>query len=318
MRSLRRLGGIVGVGIFLWILSQQDLTTLGQMLAHFHWRFGLILLFYGVIFGLDTLGWSFALNGPSRSRVRWDDLLRARLVGEAVNYVTPMAWIGGEPIKALLLARRHGVPLADGMASVVVAKTTFTLAMLLFILTGLAVAMATEPIPPPLAGWVGIIFPVLCGLLALFLTVQFIRPFSRGLKFFERFFPRGWARAGQRLEEWDEAITKFYRGSPKALFWSIAFAFLGWMAGVVEVYLILTFLGIPVSWATAWTIESLWVLLRSGAFLIPAGLGANEGFAIVICATLGINAVTALALGLIRRARELTWVGLGLVEFSRE
>ncbi|MBI1953733.1 MAG: flippase-like domain-containing protein [Candidatus Omnitrophica bacterium] len=318
MRWVRGLGWVIGIGLFGWILSQQDLPSLKGLLARFQWRFAPILLFYAVIFGLDTLGWKFALSHPSRSRIRWDRLFRARLAGEAVNYVTPAASIGGEPVKALLLQRREGVPLADGVASVVVAKTTFAAAMILFILTGLAVAARGGPMPDALSRWVGVILPVLLVLMALFLAVQFVRPFSRGLALFKRLAPGRFTGWTGKIEAWDRLILEFYRDSPRALASSVFFHFLGWMAGVVEVYMILRFLGVAVSWSTAWTIEALWVCLKSGAFMIPAGLGANEGFAILICAASGIQAIPALGLSLVRRVRELVWMGLGLVEFARD
>ncbi len=51
--------------------------------------------------------------------------------------------------------------------------------------------------------------------------------------------------------------------------------------------------------------------------MIPASLGASEGILLLICAGMGISAVSGLALALVRRARELVWTGLGLLEFSR-
>lgn len=318
--SFLRVGGfLVGAGLFLFVLNRADLPAVWQLLRqNFHWQFAVILLFYGVIFGLDTFGWRYTLNPQAISRVRWDRLFRARLAGEAVNYVTPAAWIGGEPVKAMLLSRRHGVPMADGIASVVVAKTTFTFSMLLFILTGLVVALLTQKVQGSLFSWVWTVLPVLTVLLALFLVVQFFHPFRRMAGLFERIAPRWFQSLEAKVQEWDHAIVGFYRRSPKALLYSLGFHFLGWMAGAVEVYLILRFLKLPVSWATAWSIEALWVLLKSGAFLIPASLGASEGVALLICMGLGVGAVSGLTMALIRRARELVWVGLGLLEFSRE
>ena len=318
MKVLRWLGLFLGIGLFLWVLRVSDLAAVWGQIRVLQWRFGLVLLFYIVIFGLDTLGWQFVLRQHSDSPIRWDRLFRARLAGEAVNYVTPTAWVGGEPVKAALLSRRYGVPISDGMASVVLAKTTFTFSMLLFILVGLAVALATHQVPPALMRWVWFVLPSLSGLLGLFLLVQFLKPFQRVSSMIGRVLPGWFGRLGSKVQEWDGAIVSFYRRSPASVFWSLSFNFLGWMAGVAEVYLILSLLKIPVSWTTAFSIEALWVLLRSGAFLIPASLGASEGFVLLICGSLGVGAVSGLALGLIRRAREITWMGLGLLEFSRE
>lgn len=317
MSRLKWVGGLIGVGFFLWILRHADLPIVWSHVRGLQWRFGLVLLWYAVIFGLDTLGWRAALSPASQRRVRWNELFRTRLAGEALNYVTPTAWVGGEPVKAYLLSKRYGVSLTDGMASVVIAKTTLTLSMLLFIVTGLLVTIATQPLPLAIWRWVWIILPILTGLVTLFVLAQFVRPFGRGAGAMGRWAPRWLQAIPQKLHEWDQALVTFYRQSPRQLAWSLACHLLGWLAGVVEVYLILRCLQVPVSVATAWSIEALWLLLKTGAFMIPASLGASEAIVSVVCAGLGFSTAVGLALGLVRRARELLWVGLGLIEYGR-
>ena len=57
-------------------------------------------------------------------------LFMAKLAGEAVNQITPLANIGGEPLKAYLL--KHQAPTSRGLASVVINKTAQVLTGLLF------------------------------------------------------------------------------------------------------------------------------------------------------------------------------------------
>lgn len=316
MIRLRTIGFLIGLFLFGWILSSADLKSVWQQIRGIPgWRLTILLSFYGVIFGLDTLGWQCALN--RQRKIHFHRLFRTRLAGEAMNYVTPMVPIGGEPVKAYFLSRRYGIPLSEGVTSVVVAKTTFSFSMLLFVVTGLLVTWATQPLSSSLLKWVWVTLPVLTVLLALFLLLQFLQPFRKSALFLQGWGPFGLKKLAAKVRHWDKAVTTFYRQSPKAVFLSLGFHFLGWMAGVLEVYLILRFLQIPISLARAWSIESLWVLLKSGAFLIPGTLGASEGFSLLICVALGINAVSALGLALIRRARELLWMGWGLIEFAR-
>ena len=233
MKRMKWVGFLVGFGLLGWVLRSADLRAVWQQVTSLHWRFLVIVLFYAVIFGLDTLGWQFALTPASQARVRWDRLFRVRLAGEAINYVTPTAWVGGEPVKAYLLSQRYGVPMADGMASVVIAKTTFSFSMLLFILGGLLVTAVARPIPPSLARWAWITLPALAILLLLFLATQFLRPFGRGASMVRRIAP-GWLRSlGAKLHEWDRAIVALYRQAPQRIFWSLGFHLLGWLAGVV-------------------------------------------------------------------------------------
>ena len=85
---------------------------------------------------LDAYGWRLTL-GPYANAVAFWKLLAVRTAGEVVNMTTPTAYVGGEPLKAYLL-KRYGVPMVDGLASVVIAKTTMTIAQIIFILIGLA------------------------------------------------------------------------------------------------------------------------------------------------------------------------------------
>jgi len=87
----------------------------------------------------DALGWRYTL-GRHADKIRFDRLFVTRMAGEAVNYTTPGMYLGGEPMKAYLLSR-HQVPLVDGMASVVTAKTTMTLAEILFIMIGIGLSV---------------------------------------------------------------------------------------------------------------------------------------------------------------------------------
>jgi len=148
------------------------------------------------------------------------------------------------------------------------------------------------------------------------LLIQFLKPFHRSSQAVKRWLPAWVERLEDKLMGWDQAIVALYKKSPGAILASLGFHFLGWVAGAVEVYLIMRFLQIPGSFMTAVSLEALWVLLRSGAFMIPGTLGASEGAILLICSAFGIHAVPGLALGLIRRARELTWMGLGLAEFG--
>ncbi len=288
------------------------------MLLEFRWRFFFVFLFYALIFGLDTWGWKYALHPDERSKVSWINLFRARLAGEAVNYVTPAASVGGEPVKAVILSKRYGVPMPEGMASVVVAKTTMALSMLFFSLAGIVLASISYPLPGLLKRWLGGVMVVLSGSLALFILAQFLKPFQRGSRAFSWIHPRWFDSLQAKMQSWDGAILRLYRQSPGSIFRSLLFHFLGWLAGAAEVFFVFKLLHFPISIPAAFCLEALWVLLRSGAFMIPASLGASEGFMVLVCSGLGISSVAGLAVGLIRRVREMAWMGLGLLEFSRD
>ena len=310
MRLLRLLLLLLGLGVLVALVLAHDPAAIFGSIARLSWRLAVLLVFpMAPVMVCDTLGWRFAFL---RDRVPFGVLLTTRLAGEAFNAVTPTAALGGEVVKAWLL-RAHA-PLDESVPSVIIAKTTITLAQGLFLLLGVGLAALTLAGAPLLAAmeW-------LLGLEVLALGV-FIVMQTRGLV--------GWsarvlARLGLRRLEGggavarvDAALAEFYRRRPRRLALSIAFHLVAWLLGSLEAWLILFFLGAPVSLVTATVIEAFGTGIRFATFLVPASLGAQEGGFAVTFLALGLSTAEGVAFGLVRRIRELVWVAIGLLLFA--
>jgi hypothetical protein len=72
---------------------------------------------------------------------------------------------------------------------------------------------------------------------------------------------------------------------------------------------VLRFAGASLGFATVLVIESLLYAARSVAFAVPNAVGVQEGAYILLGASFGLTPETALALSLLKRARDLT-IGL--------
>jgi len=311
MKLLRVLLLALGV-VFLGVLvATNDPAAILAAITGLSWRLAVVAVFpFVLVTTFDTLGWRYAFL---RDRVPFRRLLAMRIAGEAFNLTTPTASLGGEAIKAWLL-RRH-VSLDEAVLSVVVAKTTITLAQGLFLLLGVVVAwMAGLPNSSLLHGMMWLLT------LEVLALVGFVVAQMRGL-----FGPvqRWLARIGLRLARHtetgarvDRGLVRFYREEPRRLMLSIAFHFVAWLLGVVEAFLALRFLGVPVSLTTATIIEAFGTAVRFATFLVPASVGAQEGGYVVTFVALGLPASTAVAFGLARRAREILWIVVGFVIFA--
>ncbi|MBI4593631.1 MAG: hypothetical protein HY728_05400, partial [Candidatus Rokubacteria bacterium] len=84
----------------------------------------------------------------------------------------------------------------------------------------------------------------------------------------------------------------------------------------VEAYVILNLLHVPVSLVGATIIEAFGTGVRFATFLVPASLGAVEGGHVAAAVALGFGAAQGLSFSLVRRLREATWVGIGLVALA--
>ncbi|MBT6050134.1 MAG: hypothetical protein HOG49_25340, partial [Candidatus Scalindua sp.] len=95
------------------------------------------------------------------------------------------------------------------------------------------------------------------------------------------------------------------------------YCFLGYMAGMIEAFLILYFLDIPVDTVSIYIIESLATVAKGITSFIPGSVGGQEGGIIAIFVSLKLSAGVALTFGILRRFRELLWTGAGLLVLSK-
>ena len=92
----------------------------------------------------------------------------------------------------------------------------------------------------------------------------------------------------KKLELLDQGISFFYRQHTPKVVLSIFYAFVGWLVGLIELYVTLYFLGYKLSLVDLWVIEALTQLVRNGSFFIPLSIGALEGGFLLIFTAMGM------------------------------
>lgn len=309
---LVRLGLLVcGAALFLWLLATIGPGSVVQAFADLSWRFLIILVFpFGLTTLLDTLGWRYAFR---RDTVPFRGLLAARVAGEAFNLTTPTASMGGEAVKAWLV--RPWAPLTEGLPSVIVAKTTITIGQALFVVVGLVAAHTALPSDSLIVRGMEWLLVVQVLAVGGFVVVQAGGALRGSTRWLQKL---GWL-SGSRVEsvtQVNDELAHFYRREPRRLALSILFHFLAWLIGALEPWLILRWIGLPVSLAEATAIEAFSSGIRFAAFLVPGYLGALEAGHVAIFAALGLGAPAGLSFTLIRRVREAAWAGLGFLALA--
>jgi putative membrane protein len=81
--------------------------------------------------------------------------------------------------------------------------------------------------------------------------------------------------------------------------------FIGWTLSGLEVALPLWLMGKPVWIGAGIAIDCLIATMRSAAFMVPGGIGVQEGAYVVACGLFGIDPQVAIALSLLRRGRDI-------------
>jgi len=309
--TVERLFFATGIVLFVGLIVHIGPDVLLRDLSLVGGGFALIFGQELFAFLFNTLGWRYAIR-PGRRRVGLVDLFAMRMAGDAVNYVTPSASIGGEFVKARLLRRR--IALTDAMGSVSLAAINQFLSQIVFIVASVPffAAHALTPAITDLAfGVAGLVVLVCAALVYLGRrrnAFRQIRAFLVKRGWFEH-----WTRHEDGWRELDENIFGSFRRHPVDNALSILFFTLGWGMGVVEIYLILYFLRIPAGWSSAIAIEGLSILVDLSFFYVPAKIGTQEGGKYLIFLLLGLNPASGFVLGVVRRLREIAWDLLGLV-----
>lgn len=303
MRVVRLVLLVAGLASVGYLIAVTGLETLLVPVRTLSWRVLVVIAVpYAVVTALHALGWRFAFTRA----VPIGTLFSVRLAGEALNVTT--ASVGGEPVKVYLLRKR--VPVIEAAATVVVDKTTITAAQGIFLALGLGLAWVAQRLPATLleaATWLLVIEILAVG---GFVLVQLAGVFRRASRILNRL---GLPLNEEQLGHIDHALASFYRRRPARLSAAILCHLLGWIAGSLEVYLLLGWLGVPASVSDAILIEALGTAVAFVAFMVPARLGAFEGGHMVIFDALGLGAGLGLSLALIRRLRVVLWCVIGVL-----
>jgi putative membrane protein len=303
---------LLGLLCFTFVVYQSGPREIAAQIAELGPWIVLAFLPYVLVYSFDALGWWVTI--PGHRRVGLHKTFAVRMAGEAVNYITPSAYLGGEPVKAHLLGR-YGIPFSDGIASAVISKTCMISAQILFVILGLLVALSIWKVKGEVF-W-GIIVSItigalLCGSLFLLQLRGLFMGFISVLQKL-RIRPKFIAKREEKIRKLDRTISGFYSEKPRHFGLSIFFYFLGWALQTFEVYVLLRLLDVPIDLKLAFAIESLSTMAKGAGFFIPGSLGAQEGGIVLLFASFDMSTPVAATYSIVRRLREILWIGIGMV-----
>jgi putative membrane protein len=307
-RALRLSGLLLGVAIVGWLLARTDVAALLDVFPRIAWGFAAILAVRAATIVTDCAAWRCLLPVAERPPLRV--MLALRWIGESINTTLPVAQIGGDVVRARLLQQHLLVP-ARGAASGAVDFCLSLLAQILFTLLGFVLlarlSVAAEWWP------VAVSAALIPGFAFISWEVLMRRRFLGAL---ERLALRlGWRRSAVALQALAAALSLIAEGRA-AIAASLSLHLVSWVGHAAELWLTLYLMGAPTSFAEATMLESLSLGARSAAFLVPSGWGAQEAALVGLAGLTGLSADTALAVALVKRAREFA-VGLpGLVAWA--
>jgi len=297
----------LGTALFVALLAWQGFGAVAASLGHAGWGLLIVAAFHLLPLAIDAAAIGVLLDPgrPSnRTTLTMPALLAARWIGESVNSLLPAGQLGGPVVMVRQLAQR-GAALTDAAAAIAVNTTMMAFTQVVFAIVGLAAfAVAEHGVAHGLRVPAAVAIAFLLLSTIGFYAAQRRRMFGNVLRFVSKTFGRDWSGLTARADAIDAAVHALY-GARRKIAATCAWSLFGWFVGTGEVWLALDFLGHPVGLVDALFLESAGQAIRGAAFAIPGSLGAQEGGFLLLAPLVGLPLDVALALSLVKRAREL-------------
>lgn len=293
------LATVLGIAATAWAIRSVGLAALFGVVGRMGpWGFLLYVATTLPSFGALGLAWAGGMRGPLRAVGAF---VRARAVREAASDLLPFSQFGGLVLGTETLVAQ-GIDRTRAYAATIVDLSTEMMAQLALTLFGLWVFVALLSGIDDSARLRDIALVGVAGMAGLMLAFLFLqRPALRlaaGLA--GRLLPA----AGDAIEAVRAELAAFGE-RPAALLAPFFWNLVAWLLTILSSWAALALLGarLPLLHVTA--LETLIFALRSGAFLVPGALGVQEAGYVLLAPAFGLDRDSALALSLVKRARDL-------------
>jgi glycosyltransferase 2 family protein len=301
MKAVPLIAALAGIAVMAALIAVFGASGVLRSLVAIGWKgFTAICLIQLMLIAAMGFAWRGLVPGAQTRPFLW-----ARLVRDAGSEVLPLSPVGGCVLGARALSLA-GISASIAAASTIVDLTIEFFAKLAYTALGLVLLVSLRPGSE-------IALPLIGGLAAAGLAAAgFVLAQQHSFRLFDRLagiLGRGWAeRIAAGSAALHAALRRTYQH--KLGLWTGFFLHLAcWIAGALEAWIALRLAGAALPFRTVLVIESLVYAVRTFAFAIPNAVGVQEGAYILIGGSFGLAPEMALALSLLKRARDLT-IGL--------
>jgi uncharacterized protein (TIRG00374 family) len=317
-RKLQLAVFAAGLAIFAILVYRAGVPGLIHSLKAARWALLPAVLAWGAVYACNTVAWRLLIdNGPPPGlpSIPFGRAYAITVSSFALNYVTPMISLGGEPFRVAAAAEYLGGRRAA--SSVVSFRIVHTLGQLLFWLTAIPIAYVVVP-----KSWrMTVALIVLC-LALLGITILLLGLFRHG--FVEKALDvlhriPGFRRLANKIEPRraslvaiDDRMADLYAHHRRRLLSAIAIEYIGRAIAMLEYFFIARALGLDVDYGTAFAIGAFSQLVSNMTFFIPFDIGTKEGGLFLIFSALHLPADMGVDTAIVSRLREMVWIALGL------
>lgn len=313
--------GMVAIVIMLCTFDM-SYTELWERVRHAGYWFWAVLLLWLPIYMLNAWSWHLIINdGRDGHKLGFWRVFKYTVTGYALNYVTPVGVLGGEPYRIMELTPYVGAAKASSSVILYAMMHIFShfcfwaFSIILFLVLYFDI----------LTWGLSIILLLMTAFCALGIYF-FMLGYRNGLALRALVFFGHWPLIGKHIRVFaeknaddvrkvDQQIAELHAQRPLTFYLSLFLEFLARIVGCLEVLFILYMLPEnehTVSFFDCIIMQAFMSLFANLMFFIPLEMGTREGGFAMITGCLRMNQANGVLTGLVTRLRELLWIAIGL------
>ncbi|MCD8318925.1 MAG: flippase-like domain-containing protein [Paraprevotella sp.] len=317
----RNLFLAIGVVAIVIMLCTSDISypELWANVRRAGYWFPAVIFLWVFLYLANALAWSLIINDGERPKVPFWRIYKYTISGYALNYVTPVGLLGGEPYRIMELTPYVGASKATSSVILYAMIHIFShfcfwsFSILLYLLlygTGLSVGMA--------------LFLAICAAFCATGIYFFFKGYKNGLAMkvlrvlahipgLKSRLHRFMETREESIKRVDAQIAALHSQRKSTFYLSLFTEFSVRLAGCLEIQFILLILTDHVSFWDCVLIQAFTSLSSNLFFFVPMGMGAREGGFALAVGGLSLAGAYGVYTGLIVRLRELIWIAIGLL-----
>ena len=310
--SLRFFAALLGLGLLGYLVFRTGPGVVWKQLEAVGWGLALIIILGGFSQFIKTCAWRQAFTCDIGG-LSWSRSFVAQLVSDALGQFGVAGKVVGEGMRISLLGST--VPVSHGLSAGAIDGGLHTFSAVLVTVLGI---VATLMLAPVSVKWrmyavllvVGLMSVVILAAVALAHHWPLIGNAIRAIGRLPRLHT--WVSSKEPIIDSAEHNLLFFHSEAPTAFWAtLIFNLLWHMLAVLEVYIILRFMGTGFTIGGAFIVEGLTKVINLVGALNPGNFGTYEGGSMLIAKMFGVTSTTGLTLALCRRARTVFWSGVG-------
>jgi hypothetical protein len=310
--SLRFFAALLGLGLLGYLVFRSGPGAVWKQLQAVGWGFALVILLGGLAHLAKTCAWRRAFTCDI-SGLSWSRSFVAQLISDGIGQFGVAGKVVGEGTRISLLGR--AVPVSSALSAGAIDGGLHMFTAVLVTVSGITATLLLAPLSGTWRVYAVLLVAVLISAVILAAVSvrnrwQLVAHATRAIGRLPRLHT--WVSGKQPIIDSAEDNLLSFRDEAPAAFWAtLIFNLLWHMLAVLEVYIILRFMGARVAVGGAFIVEALTKVINLVGAFNPGNFGTYEGGNMLIAKIFGVTGTAGLTLALCRRARTVFWAALG-------